>query len=68
MAGGEDEPYPFRHRRTTTLAAKTTRLVRRVSRMFPDLPIEPAFSWAGTFATTDDGLPFIGAKEESPRV
>jgi glycine/D-amino acid oxidase-like deaminating enzyme len=68
MAGGEDEPYPFRHRRATTLAAKTARLVRRVRQMFPDLPIEPAFSWAGTFATTDDGLPFIGARENNHRL
>ena len=68
LAGGEDEPYPYRHRRRTTFAAKTARLVGRVRDMFPDLRIEPAYCWAGTFATTDDGLPFIGQVAEHPGI
>jgi glycine/D-amino acid oxidase-like deaminating enzyme len=28
--------------------------------MFPQLPLQPAFSWAGTFAETCDGLPYFG--------
>ncbi len=36
--------------------------------MFPDLRIEPAYCWAGTFATTDDGLPFIGQVPEQPGI
>ncbi len=67
LAGGEDEPYPFRHRRSRTLDAKTVRLLTRVRRMFPLLEIEPAFSWAGTFATTADGLPYIGQLPQYPR-
>jgi glycine/D-amino acid oxidase-like deaminating enzyme len=68
LAGGEDEPYPYRHRRRTTFAAKTERLVRRARSLFPDMPLEPAYCWAGTFATTEDGLPFIGRTTEHPRI
>ncbi len=67
LAGGEDEPYPFRHRRSRTLEAKTARLLTRVQGMFPALDIEPAFSWAGTFATTADGLPYVGQLPQFPQ-
>jgi glycine/D-amino acid oxidase-like deaminating enzyme len=37
--------------------------------MFPHLPLKPAFSWAGTFAETEDGLPFFGPHaQHGPRV
>jgi glycine/D-amino acid oxidase-like deaminating enzyme len=36
--------------------------------MFPHLDIEPVYAWAGTFATTDDGLPFIGPHDDYPRL
>ncbi|PZQ20291.1 MAG: amino acid oxidase, partial [Stenotrophomonas acidaminiphila] len=33
------------------------------------LALTPAFSWAGTFAETEDGLPFFGPHEQwGPRV
>jgi glycine/D-amino acid oxidase-like deaminating enzyme len=68
LAGGEDEPYPHRHRRRTSFVVKTANLVRRIRRMFPRLDIEPANAWAGTFATTDAGLPFIGPHADYPRL
>jgi glycine/D-amino acid oxidase-like deaminating enzyme len=38
-------------------------------RLFPDAAIVPAFSWAGTFAETADGLPFFGPHASlGPRV
>ena len=37
--------------------------------MFPQLTLQPAFCWAGTFAETGDGLPFFGAHaQHGPRV
>jgi len=40
-----------------------------VQRLFPQLPVTPAFAWAGTFAETRDGLPFFGAHPQwGPRV
>ena len=35
-------------------------LRQRVKKLFPHVPFNPAFSWAGTFAETKDGLPFFG--------
>jgi glycine/D-amino acid oxidase-like deaminating enzyme len=64
LAGGEDEPYSTRHEDTSRLARKTARLRQRVQALFPDLSIEPAYSWAGVFADTEDGLPFIGSTHE----
>ena len=29
--------------------------------------MQPAFAWAGTFAETEDGLPWIGASPEHDR-
>jgi len=34
--------------------------------MFPALPLDIAFAWAGTFGETKDGLPYIGETEEVP--
>jgi glycine/D-amino acid oxidase-like deaminating enzyme len=34
----------------------------------PGLAIKPEFTWAGTFAETADGLPYIGTYERWPRV
>ena len=68
LAGGEDGPCAECHRSARWLRTKTARLAARVRRMFPALPFEVAFAWAGTFATTDDGLPFIGEADERPGV
>jgi glycine/D-amino acid oxidase-like deaminating enzyme len=68
LAGGEDEPPATRHERSTAFARKTERLVTRVRSMFPSLRIEPDYRWAGTFATTADGLPFIGQIGRYPNV
>jgi glycine/D-amino acid oxidase-like deaminating enzyme len=68
MAGGEDEPCAECHRSEAWFARKIRRIRTRVTAMFPRIPIDVAFAWAGTFATTDDGLPFIGSVEEWPGV
>ena len=34
--------------------------VGKFRKLFPDIPIEPGFAWAGTFADSVDGLPYIG--------
>ena len=41
-------------------AAKTQTLLRRFKQLFPSIPAEVYTAWAGTFAVTPDGLPFIG--------
>jgi glycine/D-amino acid oxidase-like deaminating enzyme len=66
MLGGEDEPFSSRHESPRRLAKKTCTLVRRFRRLFPTLDIEPAYSWAGVFTSTKDGLPYIGAAPAHP--
>jgi len=68
LAGGEDEPGPHAHRSRSEMHAKTGRLAQRVRRLFPQIRMQPEFCWAGTFATTDDGLPFIDQSPECPSV
>lgn len=68
LAGGEDEPAPEEHRRARLAVEKTATLVARTRSLFPRLPVDVAYAWAGTIATTDDGLPFIGATPEWPGV
>ena len=60
IVGGEDAPFLDPRRRDAALPRKAARLARRFGRLFPGLPFEPAFSWAGTFAETADHLPYIG--------
>jgi len=69
LVGGEDDALDIALRRDARVEAKSKKLFKRVTRLFPNLPIKVAFSWAGTFAETDDGLPFFGAHEQhGPRV
>jgi glycine/D-amino acid oxidase-like deaminating enzyme len=66
MAGGEDEVFARRHDNPRRLSTKTATLVGRVGRLFPALRIDVAYSWAGVFSTTRDGLPYIGTTPEHP--
>ena len=64
LVGGEDDKYDIPLRRDARVVGKSEKLAKRVKEMFPDLPLKIAFSWAGTFAETDDGLPFFGTHEQ----
>ena len=48
------------------LPDKTTSLERTFKKLFPALNFKTDFQWAGTFASTKDGLPFIGAIRQRP--
>jgi glycine/D-amino acid oxidase-like deaminating enzyme len=67
MLGGADEPFRDPVERDRLLPEKVRLLVRRFHRWFPRIELEPAYAWAGTFAVTKDGLPFIGALPSFPR-
>ena len=67
LVGGEDDSVDIPARRDALVDRKARTLAARVSTLFPHLPVEPAFAWAGTFAETDDGLPWIGASPEHGR-
>ena len=69
LVGGEDDDVDIPARRDARVAGKAGKLADKVQALFPPLPLQPVFSWAGTFAETEDGLPFFGAHEQyGPRV
>ncbi len=69
LVGGEDDAIDVPARRDARVDKKARKLMKQVQRLFPDLPLQPTFSWAGTFAETRDGLPFFGAHDQfGPRV
>ena len=69
LVGGEDDKIDIPHRRDATVLRKADKLRRKTGALFPHLTLDPAFAWAGTFAETEDGLPFFGAHEQhGPRV
>ena len=61
LVGGEDDAVDIPARRDRRVDSKACTLQKKVRRLFPELDFVPAFSWAGTFAETEDGLPFFGA-------
>lgn len=67
IIGGGDEPFADAAARDALLPIKTQRLIERLRDLAPHVDPAPAFAWAGTFATTDDGLPFIGPFPGWPR-
>ncbi len=69
LVGGEDDRFDIPARRDARVEKKARKLLEQVQALFPDMPLKPAFSWAGTFAETEDGLPFFGPHPSTgPRV
>lgn len=66
LAGGHDEQFSDQFKLESLIEAKTQMLKKDVEQLFPYIEFEPEFSWSGTFVTTKDGLPFIGALEDKP--
>lgn len=60
LIGGYDEPFRDPAQRDRLLAQKRALLERRFRQLLPRIPFETAEAWAGTFADTPHGLPFIG--------
>lgn len=61
VIGGRDEPFYNPARRDKLIRRKSALLAKDFQRLFPDIPFKNEFSWTGTFGSTADGLPFIGA-------
>ncbi|HZW08529.1 MAG TPA: FAD-dependent oxidoreductase [Phycisphaerales bacterium] len=68
LLGGEDVPFADAPARDALIGRKTRDLAAKFARRMPSLAIEPAFAWTGTFATTPDGLGYIGPQPGRPRV
>lgn len=66
IVGGEDADFVNAKRRDTLISQKTRTLVKKFGRLFPDVPLEVAYAWAGTFGQTKDGLAYIGVQPRYP--
>jgi glycine/D-amino acid oxidase-like deaminating enzyme len=60
IIGGKDEKFYNPDKRDFLISKKTKDLETEFLKKFPEIEFETDFSWAGTFAETKDGLPYIG--------
>jgi glycine/D-amino acid oxidase-like deaminating enzyme len=60
MIGGRDEMFYSPDKRDSLLLRKSRDLLGDFQKLFPQIPFETDFGWAGTFSETKDGLPYIG--------
>lgn len=66
ILGGEDIPFRNAKARDKLIPHKSKKLANRFAEMFPDAAMEVAYSWAGTFGETNDGLAYIGRYQKYP--
>lgn len=68
IIGGKDEMFSSAGKRDRLLYSKSKQLLNAFHRLFPHLKFTVEFAWAGTFADTPDGLPYIGIHQKMPHV
>jgi glycine/D-amino acid oxidase-like deaminating enzyme len=66
LVGGKDDDFSDPHRRDKALPAKAKALEQAFKKLFPAIDFRTDFKWAGTFAATKDGLPYIGCLPGKP--
>lgn len=66
IVGGRDEEFYNPTKRDKLIEIKKKQLVKDFNHVFPNIELKPEFSWCGTFGSTKDGLPFIGAYQKLP--
>lgn len=66
LVGGRDEDYYNPTKRDKLIDRKAKMLEKDFRKLFPEIEFKPEFSWAGTFGSTKDGLPYIGQYEKFP--
>jgi glycine/D-amino acid oxidase-like deaminating enzyme len=67
IVGGRDTKYMNLSRQLEQLPQKTKALQKDFHKLFPKIPLKIDFQWAGAFASTKDGLPYIGRFPGRPR-
>jgi len=66
--GGRDRPQAAGGRRRAALRSQTAGLLDDLVALYPALRgIRAEYAWEGLFATTPDGLPYIGPHRHHPR-
>ena len=66
LVGGRDDSYHPPHINPSLIKRKTQQLQQAFLKRMPHIPLKLDFGWAGAFAVTKDGLPYIGAIPERP--
>ena len=66
MVGGRDEDFYSPAKRDRLIKKKTAQLKKDYLKLFPAIDFKPEFSWAGTFGSTKDSLPYIGTYGKTP--
>ncbi|HEY1921597.1 MAG TPA: FAD-dependent oxidoreductase [Tepidisphaeraceae bacterium] len=66
IIGGKDESFQNAKKRDALIPAKSRSLLRAFRRLYPIEDVQIETAWAGTFAQTKDGLPFIGQLSKYP--
>lgn len=66
IIGGEDELIVDADSRDALIDAKSKKLVEKFSVLRPGMEIAPEYCWAGTFAESPDGMPYIGSLPKYP--
>lgn len=66
VVGGEDVDFLNEKKRDALLAKKAKILQAKVKKMFPAIAFTLAAAWTGTFAESNDGLPYIGRHKKFP--
>jgi len=60
MIGGKDDEFSSSYKRERALPQKVKELEKSFAQLFPNTRWKTDFRWAGLFAGTKDGLPYIG--------
>jgi glycine/D-amino acid oxidase-like deaminating enzyme len=60
IVGGEDEEFSDEKKRDALTPAKIGAIRRKLAALMPGVDTGPEFSWAGSFGTSETGLPSIG--------
>jgi len=66
IIGGRDEEFYNTSKRDKLIKKKSSLLRKDFSKLFPEIELIPEFSWAGTFGSTKDALPYIGTYSKTP--
>ena len=66
--GGGDRKFITLARRDAIIEKTTNKLKKQIEDLMPGLKLTIAHRWAGEFASTPDGMPFIGPCKKCPNL
>ncbi len=66
LVGGKDDDFSRGSKRDQALPRKVIELEHSFKKLFPHIAFTTDFKWAGLFASTKDGLPYIGSIPGKP--